>query len=103
MKITYNTDKNYPELKEQIFFIDEYGDNFNNIQDLRDSIKSTDIYLISEMLGNFSFFKAFVGRYCDLEDYLLNDRKEDLDGGYIHSNFEPYNISSLNKYLKSFN
>ena len=103
MKLTYNTDKEYPTLKECIFFVDYTGDKFDSIQNLRDSIKTTDIYLLSEMLGNFSFFKAFVGSFDELQDYLLNDRKEDLEGGYIHSNFEAYDISSLNKYLKSFN
>jgi len=85
------------QLTEQIVFTDE-----TNLEDLKGNSKYDCIQLFSFQLGNGSHYKIFLGTYNEFTDYLTEDCKEDLEGGYIHfnDNMINLNITTLKAFLK---
>jgi len=68
---------------ESITFEDYDGSPFESFQGLRQSLERNDIQLYSQILGNFSFYMAFVGSQEELHEYWVSDCMEDIEGGHI--------------------
>jgi len=101
--LKYKRDVLSPECTETIYFVDFEGDKFNSFIELRQSLQTNKIHLISKMLGNFSFFVAFVGSFSELENWISENEENlhDIENGYLSIDLECKNISDLKKHLRS--
>ena len=97
MKITYNLDKAYPELKEQLFFVDQDGEEFKSFETLREYLKYNDLYLISESIGNFQRYTVFAGDFNELQDFIQANEMLSFE---TIIELKKTTVSELNQYLK---
>lgn len=95
--LNYSTTENKKYgLSDQIVICEQ-----TTLEDIKDQSRFDCIQLFSQALGNFSHYKIFLGSYNEFIDYLNEDCKEDLEGGYIHfnDNMTNLNITTLKSYL----
>ena len=82
--IEFIPDKEYPSLKEHLYFCEsEYLNYEITLDGIKDASRYDEIQLLSTMSGNFSICEIFLGSIEHMYEYLQEERQDELDGGQI--------------------
>ena len=79
MKISILKYNNTHTGKESVSIIDSYGDDFESLQQLRDTLTCYECHILSEAFGNFSFFTIYVGSENQLHEYLQEEKSHEVE------------------------
>ena len=97
--IEYCTDKQN-KLTENLYFCESEYLNYDiTLEGIKDASRYNEIQLLSAMSGNLSVFEIFLGSVNHLYEYLQEERKEELENGYINIDKESLNITTLKNHL----